>query len=95
MTELQKKTAFLVNTLLQRLSPWYRIRFVKIDSINAKVLVDIGSHRVIANMVTGDARIWFSRSEPIITEPEVRFLMHMNSILAGNVRDDAGEMVSP
>lgn len=87
-------TAVLINGILERLGPWYQIRFVRIDTDNRKVLVDIGSSRVIAQMVSGSDRIWFCRSKSIITEAEVHFLKHLNGIIGGKVRNDAGELVS-
>lgn len=87
-------TAVLINAILERLGPWYQIRFVRIDTDNKKVVVLIGSIRVIAQTVSGDDRIWFSRSNSIITEAEVHFLKHLNGIFGGKVRNDAGELVS-
>jgi hypothetical protein len=89
-----KSTASLINRILARLGPWYEIRFLRIDTDNNKVLVDIGSHRVIAQQVSGDDRIWFCRSSPITPESTVQFLSCLNDIFMGKVRNDAGELVS-
>ncbi len=94
MRQQAKSTASLINRILERLGPWYQIRFLRIDTDNNKVLVDIGSHRVIAQQVSGDDRIWFCRSSPITTESTAQFLSHLNGIVAGKVRNDAGELVS-
>ena len=87
-------TAVLINRILERLGPWYQLRFVKIDPVNAQVLVHIGSHRVIACMDPADNRVWVRRGNASPSDSEVQFLFHLNGILAGKVRNDAGELVS-
>jgi hypothetical protein len=83
MSALRSRTATLINKILESLGPRYEIRFVQIDSDNAKVLVDIGPHRVVARVTSGEERIWFGRSVPAISEAEVQFLSHLNATLAG------------
>ena len=83
MSALRRRTATLINKILESLGPRYEIRFVQIDSDNAKVLVDIGPHRVVAHVTSGEERVWFSRSVPAISEAEVQFLSHLNRTLVG------------
>lgn len=94
MRQEAKSTAVLINRIMERLSPWYTIRLVRIDLGNNKVIVDIGSHRVVAQMVSGDDRIWFSRSSLRTAPTTIEFIKHLNGILAGKLRNDAGELVS-
>lgn len=86
--------SFLVNTLIHSLSPWYSIEFRFI--VDAFVEVKIGSHVVRAYRAEDDGfqltlelhRIEFS------TLQATNFINHLNGILAGKLRNDAGELVS-
>ena len=92
---MSDRTSLVINTIVSWLGPWYPIRFVHLDSEHANVLVCIGSHRVVARCTAEvPSRVWISRSTALIPESEVQFLTHLNGILAGKVRNDAGELVS-
>lgn len=87
---------FIVNTLVERLGPWYSLSFQCIGESFAEV--KIGSCLVVAEAEHHHA------SESIVKcdfHPSIdcsayssNFINHINGILAGKVRNDAGELVS-
>lgn len=88
--------SFLVNTLIHSLSPWYPLEFRFI--VEAFVEVKIGSYVVRAGAygTEGDGfhlQLELHRSE-FPTLQAMNFVNHLNGILAGKVRNDAGELVS-
>jgi hypothetical protein len=95
--ETGEKPAAIINELLQRLGPWYSIRFVRVGQ--QVVHFRIGSRLLVASLscVPGEENVWVRKFANGIekTEPSDRhFIDHLNGILAGKIRNDAGELVS-
>ena len=86
--------SFLVNTLIHSLSPWYPLEFRFI--VDAFVEVKIGSYVVRAYRAEDEGfqlKLELHRLE-FSTLQATNFINHLNGILAGKVRNDAGELVS-
>jgi hypothetical protein len=95
--ELGKQPAVVINELLQRLGPWYRIKFLRVRE--QLVTFQIGSRVLVASLscVPGQENVWVRKfaNGAEKTEPSDRhFIDHLNGILAGKTRNDAGELVS-
>lgn len=84
----------IVNTLVIRLRPWYPIEFQLIaDSF---VEAKIGKYFLDVDYEDDEpfARIWCTLQGGQTTAQAQNFVNHINGILAGKVRNDAGELVS-
>ena len=101
-TEAWDDTACVVNTLISKFRPWFTLEFLSFH--RGMVVVKIGSHVVEAtskDIASRSRRRVLLRVEvrhciayaPNAEEP-THFLKHLNGILAGKVRNDAGELVS-
>lgn len=105
-TEPWCEPALVINTLICTLGPWYRLEFIDVGRLD--VTVKIGSHvvRAVADLrdITPEQSFrgmsnWFVKTKwlrafaPGSEEP-THFINHINGILAGKLRNDAGELVS-
>lgn len=86
--------SWMVNTLIARLSPWYPIEFQLI--CDGFVLAKIGNYycRVLNAEDESHRTLYCEFPDFNRTIQAKNFLNHLNGILAGKVRNDAGELVS-
>lgn len=86
--------SWMVNALISRLSPWYLIEFQLIT--DSFIQAKIGKYYVDIKC-EDDEPYQRLRCDPWDGETTVEaknFVNHINGILAGKVRNDAGELVS-
>ena len=86
--------SWMVNTLIARLSPWYPIEFHVIAG--SFVVAKIGSYycKVLNGNDESYQTLYCDFHDLDGTVQATNFLRHLNGILAGKVRNDAGELVS-
>lgn len=87
---------FIVNTLVERLGPWYSLcfqcigeSFAEVEIGSCLVTVEAEHHHASESILKCDFHPSTDRSAY-----SVNFINHINGILAGKVRNDAGELVS-
>lgn len=88
------QASLMVNTIVLRLGPWYSIEFQLISDLAVRAL--IGKHYVEFGY-EDDEPFPRLRCDPLdgeTTDEATNFVNHINGILAGKVRNDAGELVS-
>lgn len=94
--ETGEKPAVIINVLFQHLAPWYKIKIERVGQ--ERVHFQIGSRMLVASLCKcGKEHVWLRKFGNGIekTEPSDRhFIDHLNGILAGKIRNDAGELVS-
>lgn len=91
------QASWIVNTLVSRLGPWYQIEFQLIAE--SFILAKIGKYNCrfsSENDEPFDGLICDCADLPYgdRTIQATNFINHINGILAGKVRNDAGELVS-
>lgn len=92
------KNAAIINKLFQRLGPWYSIEIRRVVGED-RVCLQIGSRLLVASLssVPGEEHVWvrkFAGGKEGTSPTDRHFLDHLNGILAGKMRNDAGELVS-
>ena len=86
-------SARVINVLIEKILPWYRIEFVNVNSkqshhvevriANVPMMLYVDKNDLIQAVLT-------SEDSPVQDE---HFVEHLNGILSGMTRNDAGELV--
>lgn len=87
--------SWIVNTLIERIKPWYPIEFQLISE--SYVEAKISKYYCKVQCENDEPYQALCCKLDIPSEPTIQatnFVNHLNGILAGKLRNDAGELVS-
>lgn len=87
-----KDAAFIVNTITERIAPWHKVKWLSISPDDWEVEVEISG--VFFNASTEGDGVWLDPEKDLDTQG-MNLTRHLNGILSGKVRNDAGELVNP
>jgi len=86
-----KDRAFIVNTIMEKVRQWYTVEWVSIDGDSVAIQARIGGVYFDCFLIGGE--VWING--PSRSRIETNLMNHLNGILSGKVRNDAGELVNP
>lgn len=84
-------SAQIVNTIIQKILPWYTVEFLDIDSTDLELLISKVRMRAQLNK-EGVPFLVLVREN--VSEQDEYLVEHLNGILSGMTRNDAGELVA-
>lgn len=87
-----KDRAFIVNTIIEKVRPWYTVAWVSIDGDSVPTRAKLGGVEFECLLVDGE--VWIN-GPASMGRIETNLMNHLNGILSGKVRNDAGELVNP
>lgn len=85
-------SAIIINTIIEKILPWYRIEFIGVGIFMAELR--IGKVHMRASLNKNGVPFLVLALEDV-SEQDVHLVDHLNGILSGMVRNDAGELVAP
>lgn len=83
-------SAKIANTIIEKILPWYKVEFIIIDTSSIDLLIAGVPMRCTA--LSSVPRLVLSTEEP--RNQDIDLLDHLNGILSGKIRNDAGELVA-
>ena len=87
-----KDAAFIVNTIMEKVRPWYTVEWVLIDGDSVAIQAKLGGVQFDCLLIGGE--VWIN-GPVTMGRIETNLMNHLNGILSGKVRNDAGELVNP
>lgn len=87
-----KDRAFIVNTIMEKVRPWYTVEWVSIGGDSVAIQAKLGGVEFECFLIAGE--VWIN-GPVTMGRFETNLMNHLNGILSGKVRNDAGELVSP
>lgn len=91
---MMDNASWIVNTLIERIKPWYSIEFQLISESYVEVKICKYYCKVQCENDEPFPRLRCDPLDGETTDEATNFVNHINGILAGKVRNDAGELVS-
>lgn len=85
-------SAILVNTILEKILPWYKVQFLDIGSFD--VALSISKVQMRAQLDTKGLPYLSLPYRVPQSQYNIDLINHLNGILSGKIRNDAGELVS-
>lgn len=85
-------SAVIVNTIIQKILPWYTVEFLDIGSTDLELLISEVQMRAQLNK---EAVPFLVLVKENVSKQDIHLVDHLNGILSGKVRNDAGELVTP
>lgn len=82
----------IVNSLIEKILPWHPVRFTGISGYSVNVLIS-SSNTPMNAFIRHDGKPCLVLLEEKPSAQDEHLVNHLNGILLGKVRNDAGELV--
>lgn len=85
------QSSVIINTIIAKILPWHRVAFLHVSSTDLELRISNVPMRAQLNK-EGVPFLVLVREN--VSEQDVHLVDHLNGILSGMTRNDAGELVS-